>query len=130
MKEKEYKPIIFSATALGLLAIAFCGFSRTIRRKIKERDGNRSVLSGATTRLQCAHISHDKNNPKINSVSNGRQLTYREHYLDHYNRHKKNGLSVQDNYSTVKGLYCMLNKRERQGLPHYDTLLETKKGKK
>ena len=129
MKEKEYKPIIFSATALGLLAIAFCGFSRTIRRKIKERDGNRSVLSGATTRLQCAHINHDKKSKKRNHVSNGRQLTYREHYLEHYHRHKRNGLNAQDNYSTVKGLYKMMNKRERQGLPHYDTMLKTKKEK-
>lgn len=121
-KGKKYELVVVSASAMGLLAISLCAFSKHIRRAIKKRDGYRSAESGVKGCLQCAHINHDKKSPDYNRLSNGRLLTVREHYLDHFNNHGTNGLNKEDNFATVKGLWFMLPKSKRKGLPRWDEL--------
>jgi len=121
-KNKQYELIIVELSALGLLAIAFFAFSRNSRKIIHKRDEEKSALSGEEGKLVCAHIDHDKNNPHYNNPNNGRLLTIREHYLDHYNRHGSNGLSKKDNRDTAKGLYYMLPKSKRKNLPDWNKL--------
>jgi len=121
-RDKHYELIIVPLSTLGLLAISVLAFSKKVKKIIKKRDGLRSAESGVKGCLQCAHIDHDKKNPHYNNPNNGRLLTIREHYLDHYNRHGSNGLSKKDNRDTVKGLYYMLPKSKRKNLPDWKKL--------
>jgi len=109
-------------SALGLLAISICAFSKDVRKKIRKRDNNKSVLSCGGDPLHCAHINHNRNSPDYNKTQNGRLLTVREHYLDHYNGHGKNGLSKKNNYAATKGLFYMLSIKQRKDLPNYEDL--------
>ena len=119
---KKYDLIIVSMSALGLLAISICAFSKDVRKKIRKRDNNKSVLSCGGDPLHCAHINHNRNSPDYNKTQNGRLLTVREHYLDHYNGHGKNGLSKKNNYAATKGLFYMLSIKQRKDLPNYEDL--------
>ena len=121
-KNKKYELVIVELSALGLLAIAFFAFSRNSRKIIHKRDEEKSALSGEEGKLVCAHIDHDKKKRHYNNPNNGRLLTIKEHYLDHYNRHGKNGLSKDDNLATAKGLYFSLSKSQRQELPDWEKL--------
>jgi len=122
-KDKHYDLVILPLSTLGLFAISVCAFSRNSRKAIHKRDKEKSALSGEEGKLVCGHIDHDKNNPHYNNPNNGRLLTIREHYLDHYNRHGKNGLSKDDNRDTAKGLWFMLPKSKRLGLPSWEDLI-------
>ena len=121
---KNYELYIVTLSTLGLLAISLCSFSRRSRKKIHKRDHNKSAESGVGGCLQCAHINHDKKHPDYNKPFNGRLLTPREHYLDHYHNHGKNGLSKEDNFAATKGLYFTLSKDQRKGLPNFNNLKE------
>ena len=110
--------LVVEVAGLGLLAIAALGaFSRPVRQRIKERDGHRSVLSGQTEKLEVAHIDHSKKNPRYNDESNGRTLTTAEHYLDHYNRHGRNGLTTAGNRWSLRKIWERLTDTERERLP-------------
>jgi len=104
-----------------LIATSFfanAAFTSDRRRKILERDRGRSVVSGETENLEAAHINHDKKNPKYNDISNGRTLTTREHYQDHFDRHgRKNlGLSENGNKWALQKIWERLSDKEREGL--------------
>ena len=82
---------------LTSLAPTLLAFSFKVRREIRDRDGNKSVWSGATEHLEVAHISHDKKKSNYNDPSNGRTLTTLEHLVDHLNRDGRNGLTGEQN---------------------------------
>lgn len=93
-------------------------FSLKTKKKIKERDGGKSVWSGETDNLQAAHINHDKSLPNYDSTSNGRMLTQKEQYIDHFNRHGSTdiGLTTKQNKSALGIIYHSL-KGNRDDLP-------------
>jgi len=61
-------------SALGLLAISICAFSKDVRKKIRKRDNNKSVLSCGGDPLHCAHINHNRNSPDYNKPKMGDYL--------------------------------------------------------
>lgn len=100
----------------GLILIAHLAFGRPVRRAILERD-KVDVWDGSTDRLEAAHINHDRSDPRYNDASNGRLLTTKHHYLDHYNRAGRNGLTVQANNWALRSIWARLTEEERVGLP-------------
>jgi len=79
--------LITHAIDLSPLAIPILmAFSKKVRQEIKRRDGYKSVWSGETENLQCAHISHSRDKDNYDDPSNGRLLTVAEHMWDHINR--------------------------------------------
>ena len=123
-KNKYHEIFVVSLSTLGLLAIGFASFPWQTRKKILERDGNKSVLSGKTERLHAAHITHDKNDERYYKESNGRTLTIQEHYEDHYYRHGHNGLPKNQNIGALRLLWQSMSEYEREGLPDYHDLLD------
>ena len=123
MLEKNKRYEVYSAlTKLGLFSIALFGaFSKKSREKIKERDGNKSALSGKRGRLHAAHIDHSRNDDYDNP-NNGRMLTVLEHYEDHYYRHGRNGLTKKGNIAALRLLWNQLDPVMRDVLPSPDTL--------
>ena len=119
---KRYEICIVSLSTLGLLAVSICAFSKRSRKKIRDRDGNKSAESGKGGVLQAAHYNHDKRNPNYNKPENGRLLTKREHYLDHFNNHGSNGLSKENNLQSLKGLFCTLSAKDKINLPNWEDL--------
>lgn len=91
-------------TTIAMIAFGMA-FSRQTRQKILERDGHRSVLSGATENLHVAHIDHSKSNPRYDDASNGRTLTVYEHLQDHVNREGRNGLTKAQNDWAITQLW-------------------------
>ena len=121
--EKRLHPeVIISLSALGILVISTLAFSRKTRNIIKERDHNQSAWSGETGDLEAAHINHSRDNPEYDDASNGRMLKSREHYIDHYNRHERNGLTSYQNLWSLRAIWGRLTGKERQGLPPPDSL--------
>lgn len=117
MERRRYVELAVSTGSLFLLAQALFGaFSFETREKIRQRD-RVSVESGSSRNLECAHWNHNRNNPKYNDPENGRLLTAREHYLDHWYR-RDNGLSDERNEEAVFSIWERLSKRDRKGLPH------------
>lgn len=100
----------------GILLLSQFAFTRPIRREIHTRD-EVDVWDGATERLECAHITHDKSDPRYNDTSNGRLLTIRNHYLDHYNREGRNGLTKAGNDWALRAIWNRLTEDEKRGLP-------------
>lgn len=92
--------------SLGIMAFAITGaFSRKVRRKIWERDKGTCSICGSTDNLQCAHIDHNKSNPRYNDPSNGRLLCKIPcHLNDHINREGRNGLSKRQNQWSINAL--------------------------
>lgn len=108
--------------ALGLFFISMGAFSLRVKKKIKERDHNQSVWSGETEHLEVAHIDHSRSNPRYNNESNGRLLAVQEHYMDHYNRHGRNGINSHQNIWALKTIWNRLSPEEKRGLPSPGTL--------
>lgn len=102
---------------MGLFFISLGAFSSTSRRKILKRDGYKSVLSGETDNLEASHLDHSRDNPNYDHPSNGRTLTTKEHYLDHYNRHGRNGLTKKQNIWALNKIWSRLTEEEKIGLP-------------
>lgn len=94
------------ATALAVVALGMA-FSKQTRQKILERDGHKSVLSGATEKLHVAHIDHTRNE-RYDDPSNGRTLTVYEHLQDHVNREGRNGLTKAQNDFAIVALWKTL----------------------
>lgn len=117
MERQRYLEIAVSLGSLAVVAQALLGsFSFDTREKIRSRD-KACVETGGTRHLECAHWNHDKRYEKYDDESNGRLLTAREHYLDHFYR-RDNGLSNKDNEFAVQTIWERLTKNERRGLPH------------
>lgn len=120
MERKRYVEVAMSIGALVVLSQAMLGaFSLKSKKEIWNRDGGQSAESGDQGNLECAHYDHSRENPLYNDPSNGRLLTRREHYLDHFYR-RDNGLSQQANEWAVKMIWDRLSKSERKGLPAPD----------
>ena len=102
--------------AVGIPVFAMA-FTRAVRRIIGNRDGWQSVQSGDGGPLEAAHISHDKKNPNYNDPSNGRMLTPAEHYDDHYNRHGKDqlGLNNHQNKWSLRMIWGRLSDKDKEG---------------
>lgn len=109
-KPSENKAITTLAIIAGVYFVSQLAFSMGTKRKIWERDGGQSVLSGATDDLEVAHIDHSRDNPKYDHESNGRLLTTAEHLKDHINRAGRNGLTKQHNNWAIERL------KERLGI--------------
>lgn len=110
-------------SVLGLFTIAsLSAFTKKARREILERDGYRSVKSGKKGNLEASHIDHSRKNPKYNDPSNGRMLTTREHYIDHYDRHERNGLPAHQNKWSLRVLWGKLSGKQRRGLNGPETV--------
>ncbi|MFZ5438048.1 MAG: hypothetical protein ACOZAK_03275 [Patescibacteria group bacterium] len=112
----NYENYLLTATTIGLLVIAsFGAFSKKTKQEIWERDGGKSKLSGQRERLHAAHIDHSRDE-KYDKASNGRLLTVREHYQDHYKRHGRNGLTTSGNKWALAKLWALLTGTEKRGL--------------
>lgn len=100
-------------------------FSPSTRKKILDRDGRQSVLSGATTNLDVCHIDHTKN-ATYDETWRGRTLTRVEHYLDHYNRHGREGLglSIRDNIAALRLIAMRMGANELARIPSIEALME------
>lgn len=106
---------ILAATAIigGIYLLSQFAFSSRVRKEIRDRDGNKSVLSGSTEHLEVAHINHSKRNPKYNDPSNGRVLSTAEHLWDHINRDGRNGLTPhQNSWAIMRILERWINQDE------------------
>lgn len=108
-------PLILRSICL-MSPIFAMAFSRAVRNIIMRRDGYKSVLSGETENLEAAHLNHDRNYPKYNEPSNGRMLTRREHYIDHLNRHGRNGLTKDGNRGALNLIWKRMTASEKIGL--------------
>lgn len=97
--------LLGASLTLILLNSAFSWKSKQI---IKQRDGNKSAVSGKTGLLHAAHIDHDKSKTKYDDPSNGRLLTVEEHLNDHINRAGRNGLSESANNWAITQLMRLL----------------------
>jgi len=116
-REIDYEKYALSLATFGLLAIATMGaFSRKSKEEIWKRDGGVSALSGQNGRLEASHISHAKDE-RYDDPSNGRLLTTREHYIDHYNRHGRNGLTMAGNKWALRKIWERLTGQDKNGLP-------------
>lgn len=114
--EREAHHFPYLELILGTALIASLGaFSYGSRRRIVERDGV-DVWDGSTESLEAAHINHDKQNPRYDDPSNGRLLTTRNHYIDHFNRAGKNGLTRAGNNYALRMIWERLSDSEREGL--------------
>lgn len=100
--------------AVPLLGFAF---SHRVRQIIHERDGEKSVWSGEKDNLECAHISHKKGGG-YNTPENGRLLTRKEHYVDHFNRHGSDELGLENHKNTwsLWAIWKRLTQPERDDL--------------
>lgn len=106
--------------AVGLVVIGLA-FSKKVRDEIFRRDGGADVWNGVKERLDAAHINHDKLYELYNHASNGRMLTIRNHFIDHMNRHGRNGLDKLNNTLAMIMLWKRMNIDERKGLkPPWD----------
>lgn len=119
-RERNFEKYIAPAASIGLIVIAAFGalgaFSRGTREAIWQRDQGRSVESGMGGHLECAHYDHTRNS-YYDTPENGRLLTPREHYMDHFNNHGYNGLSLEGNIWALEHIWERLSDYERQGLP-------------
>lgn len=109
--------ILYAIGIVGLLSVG--AFSKDSRKSIWKRDKGKSVWSGETEGLTVAHINHDKTSPKYDDPDNGRLLTNREQYIDHFNRHGtvSIGLTEPKNKQALGILYHSLDDKQREGLP-------------
>lgn len=105
------------ALILGVIFLSQFAFSSGIRKMIFNRDMGKDVWDGSTESLEAAHITHDRSNPDYNKPENGRLLKKRNHYLDHYNRVGRNGLSLAANNAALRLIWNRLSEEEREGLP-------------
>lgn len=105
---------IIPIATLTLAGLVLSGaFSDRVRHLIRERDRNKSVLSGRTERLECAHIDHNRRNPRYNTPENGRLLTIDEHYIDHVDREGHNGLTIDGNQWGLRAIWGRMTDDER-----------------
>ena len=105
---------IEAAVAIGSAAIiSRLAFSTRTKQKIKDRDGNKSVVSGKTENLECAHIDHSSGT-HYNTVKNGRLLTRDEHFFDHFDRHGNNGLTPAQNRWTLRAIWGRMSHEEKK----------------
>jgi hypothetical protein len=110
----DLKPLLIIG---GVFLLSQAAFTSQIRRFIMGRDKKRDVWDGSTENLECAHITHDRTDPRYNDPSNGRMLNRRNHYLDHYNRAGNNGLPIRGNDAALRLIWQRLTEEEREGLP-------------
>lgn len=119
---ERLNPLIKSAVYMGAIgALIPFAFSTRVKNIIRQRDGYRSVWSGETDNLECAHINHDKRYRKYNHESNGRLLTSYEHCIDHINRHGHLGLPDYQNIWGVQAIYSRLSDSEQVMIKDYLT---------
>ena len=90
------------AIVIGATAISTGAFSWKSRQIIKLRDGNACVMCGSTQGCECAHINHNKQDPRYDDPSNGRLLCTEDHLKDHVNRHGRNGLPKRTNERAIE----------------------------
>jgi len=107
---------------LGVVGLSGAAFSRGAKDYIRTRDGGKSVESGEEGPLEVAHYNHDRSKENYNRAENGRCLTRREHYADHFNRHGTRGLglSEEENIWALKSIWNRMSKYERRDLPKPD----------
>lgn len=121
-RDRHLEKYLVPLASLGLLVVAaFSAFSRETREKIWERDKGRSAESGMAGDLECAHYDHSRGS-HYDDPENGRLLTTREHYLDHYYRHGHNGLTKSQNRWSLDKIWERLSDSEREGLPTPDSV--------
>lgn len=111
---------------IGLLTLASIGieyyisrfaFPSGVRSRILERDNYRSVVSGRDiheARLEVAHFTHNKKDPRYNMMENGRTLTISEHYIEHVDRGGNNGLTYDGNMYALSMIWLRMNVVERE----------------
>jgi len=102
------------AIVLGAAALATGAFSKETRKKIWKRDGSKSKWSGETQELTVAHVNHNKKLPIYDSEENGRLLTWKEQYIDHFNRHGTEdlGLNESQNKWALATIWRRLTQKE------------------
>lgn len=100
----------------GIVVLSQFACSRPVRRKVHERD-KVDVWDGSTENLEVAHIQHNRDNPLYNSEENARLLSRKNHYIDHYNREGRNGLTIQANRWSLRTIWARLTDEEKSKLP-------------
>mgnify|MGYP001610157995 CR=1 FL=1 len=116
----ERKHLLYAAGIIGAIALSESAFSFKPRKKIQQRD-QVDVWDGSTERLEAAHISHKKTTV-YNSEANGRLLSAKNHYFDHFNRHGTEtlGLNESQNRWSLKAIWARLTDEEKSKLPPPD----------
>jgi hypothetical protein len=116
--------LISLTSSLGILAVSLTAFSWEVRQQIRERDNYRCQDTGEPAR-ECAHYSHDKSLETYDTPENGRVLTQKSHYMDHFNRHGRPelGLSNHHNLWALKTIWKRLSDEEKVGLPTPEEVL-------
>lgn len=109
----DLKPLLIIG---GVFLLSQAAFSSGIRKQIFNRDKGKSVWSGQGGAVEAAHISHQRDD-NYNTVENGRLLKPAEHYLDHFNRVGRNGLTLAANNAALRLIWKRLSEAERKGLP-------------
>lgn len=121
MTPEELKPsenyLLELSLIAGIVLLSQFAFTSQVRRAIKSRDNGKDVWDGSIEKLEAAHINHDKRSEIYNSVENGRLLSTRNHYLDHYNRAGRNGLPIRGNDAALRLIWQRLTEQEKEGLP-------------
>lgn len=118
-KENHLRTLVNLGLLSATTVIAGSAFSWGTRAIIRNRDGRKSVISGEEESLECSHINHDKRRAEYDDESNGRMLTTREHYLDHFRRHGYSnlGLTKRQNEWALRQIWERLSDEEKVGLP-------------
>ena len=116
---KNLERLVAGIGLLGVLGLSSATFSKGVKECIRKRDGNKSVESGEEGVLEIAHYNHDSNSENYKRAKNGRCLTRREHYADHFNRHGTPGLGLKEegNLSAIGAIWGRMSERERRDLP-------------
>jgi hypothetical protein len=104
---------IFTTTAIigGILLLSQFAFSKSSARKIGQRAGWKSEISGKSFwdgwSLQMAHFNHDKSNPNYDKPESGICVTVEEHlkmHEDAVGNEESIGLCVQANNYAIRML--------------------------
>lgn len=111
------RKLLYTGLIIGGLAIAGGAFSRPVRKIVHERD-RVDVWDGSEEHLEVAHISHAKTEI-YNSETNGRLLSSKNHYIDHFNRHGNEtlGLTEEANKWSLSMIWKRLTEAEKETLP-------------
>lgn len=111
--QAEHSKLLSFAAVVLLVLISGAAFSKKTRAEILQRDGGKSVISGATEHLHASRLDHDKSKPWYNKAENGETLTVFEHlkfHKDHVGRAQEIGLKEHQNNFAIRMLGRVVNK--------------------
>lgn len=108
--------LIGTIAIFASLELSKWAFSKRTRDAIKDRArrANNGVLASELSGrsdmpCECAHLSHDRNDPNYDKPSQGIYLTIEEHLNQHIQEEGRNGLSIEHNRWSIAQLQRRLD---------------------